>query len=161
MRLLTNPPYTSVYSTALIDRSVMLHDAQKTSDHYINKALVACIKQQAREHVKKINDVKQYEETLNNQRVVYCGCGTILMGSTASWDNNVTCLQREYGLYVYDPACSDLCREEYDYTCSECGSGKARLFGFGHNGDLHCLARCHMDDPATPGVTKGKRKREA
>ena len=93
-----------------------------------------------KEDAKKL--VGDYELTLNSSRLVYCGCGVTMIGNSPQYMNCHCPLHYKHGDFLFDPACSESCREKYQYHCKYCKSLLARVYGAGHNGELMCSSIC-------------------
>lgn len=119
-------------------------DALETKLAKIFHARVAMREKKRR---RTIDNVYQYEETINENRIVYCPCGVAMMKSTGDWLKIESPLHLRYGEYVFDPACSDLCRRHFRFYCTDCDAILARVYGAGHNGDLYCSDLCHRTKP--------------
>lgn len=114
----------------------------KDISFYLAKAQELCLLQHQtqKDNVKKA--IKDYEEAINHNRIVYCGCKQPMLGN--HHQSTASSLQKTHENYVFDPACSEACRERYSYFCTDCHAAQGRVYGPGYNGQLMCHALCHQ-----------------
>lgn len=110
--------------------------------YYMEKTLVKLNEKKTLLDVDQKKLVDDYEQTLNSSRLVYCGCGTTMIGTDPKYTLCPCPLHALHGEYVFDPACSESCRDLYSYSCKYCSAFQGRVFGPGNNGELRCSSRC-------------------
>ena len=128
-----------------INRDPTVEDQLKDDlDRRFLKALLSWIALRKEKKKESNAMVDDYETTLNSARIVYCGCGTPMIGSSVEYGATRAQLFKDFKGYVFDPACSEKCCSEYGYYCPSCWAPQARVYGPGQNGDLHCTHRCQV-----------------
>lgn len=114
----------------------------KTAEYHFRKAIKITNKLQHQQNIEELKAVGDYEETINPVRIVYCGCGVPMIGASKSFQDCSCALHKQFGKYVFDPACSESCRDFFGFTCEHCHSVMGRVYGPAMNGDLRCSSVC-------------------